>query len=72
MNYYTQFISHAAQNMAPLSEALKGKQKALVWNRTMSDASNDTKVVLVDVAQLAHPHPVAPTCITTDASDFGV
>ena len=38
----------------------------------MSDSLEDTKTVLADATLQEHPLPDAPTCITTDALDFGV
>ena len=72
VNFYRRFLPSAAQTMLPLFEALTGKPKTLVWNPAMTTAFQDTKKSLAEATLLAHPHPDAPTSLTTDASDMAI
>ena len=46
VHFYRRFNPAPARMMLPLSEALTGKPKTLVWNEAMVKAFQDTKKVL--------------------------
>ena len=46
--------------------------KAINWSAEMDGAFSATKKALVNAAMLAHPLPVAPIVLTTNASDYAV
>ena len=74
VNFYNRFIPHAAYLMQPLYDALRSKKAsdAVVWTPDRITAFEGAKSALAGAALLAHPNPVAPIALTTDASDVAV
>ncbi|KAK7877067.1 hypothetical protein WMY93_032222 [Mugilogobius chulae] len=74
VNFYNRFIPRAAHLMHPLYEALRGKKRnqEIEWTLERVQAFEDAKKALANAALLAHPCPLAPVALTTDASDYAV
>lgn len=74
VNFYNRFIPRAAHLMHPLYEALRGKKgnQELEWTPERVRAFEEAKMALANAALLAHPSPMAPVALTTDASDYAV
>ena len=74
VNFYSRFVPHLSVTMDPLFKASAGKSKrdAITWTEAMSAAFRDTKEALSSATLLVHPHPSAPTALTTDASGGGI
>ena len=74
VNFYNRFLPRAAHLMRPLYEALRGKapKDVLDWSVNMDKAFAAGKSALANAALLAHPSPMAPIALTTDASDYVV
>lgn len=72
INFYRRFIPGAAEEQAPLNDALrrpKTKGKALVqWSTKMEEVFRKCKEGLSRATLLAHPDPAASLAVTTDAS----
>lgn len=72
INYYRKFLPSAARVLAPLTDALKGPGKVLMWNPFLDSAFRHAKDLLLKVPQLHHPQPGAPISLAVDASDSHV
>ena len=73
VNFYHRFIPQAARVMDSLHDALKGPSKQLVeWTEARVKAFDGTKAALARATMLAHPDPMAPIAVTSDASDLAV
>ena len=72
INYYHRFLPGIANTMAPLHDALKGKQKRLVWKPQHERAFQESKAALVSAATLTFPSSKAPLFLVTDASQLAV
>ena len=57
VNFYRKFIKDAALILAPLTNALKGPDKQLVWSSTMECAFLQAKRLLSAMPILFHPEP---------------
>jgi len=68
INFYRRFLPDIAKVLLPLTEALKGNPKTLVWPPAVAAA----KAPLVAAVPLAHPAPDAVLSLATDASDTHV
>ena len=69
INFYRRFLPAAAAMLRPLTDALAGKPKKLIWNSQMSTAFQQAKATLSQATLLAHPQPHAAIAVATDASD---
>ena len=60
--------------MDPLFKATAGRAKkdSITWTDAMQAAFKHTKDALASATLLVHPHPSAPTALTTDASNNGI
>ena len=72
VNYYRRFIPQAAKHLYHLFEALKGKQKSLLWTSACGESFKAVKEALASAVMLRHPRPDAPLAITSDASDHAI
>ena len=72
VNFYRRFLRNAAQILAPLTNALKGPGKSLLWTEDLNSAFVLAKNLLAAVPVLTHPEPGAPISLTVDASDSHV
>ena len=74
VNFYSRFVPHLSVIMDPLFKATAGRAKkdSITWTDSMHTAFKDTKDALASATLLVHPHPSAPTALTTDASDHGI
>jgi cleavage and polyadenylation specificity factor subunit 1 len=69
VNFYRRFFKSAAAVLRPLTEALRGGQKAdLSWTAEMQTAFEQSKLALCRAAELAHPLPGADLSLAVDAS----
>lgn len=69
INFYRRFIPTAASILIPLTNALLGSPKKLIWTPQMTTAFTTVKAVLTKATLLAHPQPTATLALATDASD---
>jgi hypothetical protein len=58
VNFYRRFLPGIAKVLLPLTEALKGSPKMLVWPPATA-AFEVAKAALIAAVQLAHPTPDA-------------
>ena len=72
INFYRRFLKNAAQILAPLTNALKGPGKSLLWTEDLNSAFLLAKKLLAAVPVLTHPEPGAPLSLAVDASDSHV
>ena len=72
VNFYRRFRRNAAQVLAPLTNALKGPGKSLLWTNKLNSAFILAKKLLSSVPILTHPEPGAPVSLAIDASDSHV
>ena len=69
VNFCRRFPPAEARTLQPLTEALKGNPKVLVWSTDMQVSFTAIKDALVEAVPLAHPLPHAELSFATDASD---
>ena len=74
VNFYCRFVPHLSVTMDPLFKSSAGlsKKDVITWTPAMSAAFQLTKEALSSATMLVHPHPSAPTSLTTDASEAGI
>ena len=72
VNFYRKFIKDAALILAPLTNALKGPDKQLVWSSTLESAFLQAKRLLSAVPTLVHPAPGSELSVAVDASESHV
>jgi transposase InsO family protein len=73
INFYRRFFKNAAAVLRPLTEVIKGGQKAeLVWTDQMKAAFQASKDALCAATELAHPLPGAEISVAVDASSTHV
>ena len=72
VNYYRCFIPSAAQHLAGLFDALKGKPKVLKWDEACQTSFEAIKSALSAATLLHHPRKDATLALTTDASKVAV
>ena len=72
VNFYPRFLQNATQILAPLTNALKGPGKSLLWTDDLNSAFILAKNLLAAVPVLTHPEPGAPISLAVDASDAHV
>ena len=73
INYYHRFIPRVAEILAPLYDALGGRQATeLSWTDSCECAFESAKLALASSATLSFPVPNAPLILTTDASSIAV
>ena len=72
INFYRKFIKDAALILAPLTNALKGPDKLLVWSSSMESAFLQEKHLLSAVPTLVHPAPDSAVSVAVDASEYEI
>ena len=72
VNFYRKFIKDPALILAPLTNALKGPGKQLLWSSTLESAFLQAKNLLSAVPTLVHPVPGSALSVAVDASDSHV
>ena len=68
IQYYHQFVPHAAELLGPLIDMLAGKPKTdkkLVWISDCEEVFNKTKNILSEASLLVYPVINAPTSLLT-------
>ncbi len=69
INFYRKFLRGAARVLAPLTDALKGPGKTILWPPLMDSAFIKAKQLLSSVPELVYPQCNAPITLAVDASD---
>ena len=72
IDFYRRFLRNTATVLAPLTIALKGPGKSLLWSDELDSAFYHTKPLLASIPLLTHPEPDAFMSLAVDASDFHV
>ena len=67
LNFYKKFLHGAAGVLAPLTEALRGPGKSLIWSPALDSAFRHAKYLLALVPELVHPRPGAQISLAVDA-----
>jgi len=67
-NFYRRFLPGIAGILRPLTDALAGKPKLLVWNEEMEQAFCQEKTMLISAVPLVHPNTTAKISMAVDAS----
>ena len=62
-------MKNAAGVLAPLTNALKGPGKSLVWSEDLNSSFIKSKQLLLAVPSLVYPVPQAPISLAVDASN---
>jgi cleavage and polyadenylation specificity factor subunit 1 len=72
LNFYRQFLPHAAATQAPLHDTLSGPRvkgsHPITWTPELLKAFEECKASFSRDTLLAHPDPTAPLALVTDAS----
>jgi cleavage and polyadenylation specificity factor subunit 1 len=72
LNFYRRFLPHAAATQAPLHDILSGPRikgsHPITWTPELLQAFEECKAGLSRATLLAHPDPLAPLALVTDAS----
>ena len=72
INFYRRFLPGAAATLRPLTDALAGVPRQLVWNDVMTTAFHRAKQKLADATLLFHPVPDTELRVDTDASSRAI
>ena len=72
VNFYRRFLPGIAATMRPLTDALAGAPRQLVWSTAMTSAFESTKKCLAEATLLVHPLPNAELRVSTDASSKAI
>jgi len=72
VNFYRRFLPGIAGTLRPLTDALKGKPKKLVWTDTLEQSFLSAKAALTSATSLAHPSASARVSLAVDASSSHV
>ena len=57
INFYPRFLRDAAQVLDPLTNAIQGPGKSLIWSDVLDFAFRHAKLLLASVSVLTHPEP---------------
>ena len=68
VNFYRRFLPNIASTLRPLTDALAGAPRRLVWTSDMTSAFSRTKQQLAEAALLFHPVAGVKLRVNTDAS----
>ena len=71
-NFYRRFLPGIAGIMRPLTDALAGAPRQLLWTELMTSAFQHTKKQLADATLLVHPISDAKLRVNTDASSKAI
>ena len=72
INFYRRFLPRTAEVLRPLTDALVGKLRALVWSEAMEKAFRLAKSQLTKATMLSHPVKDADLELYTDASSRAI
>ena len=72
INFYRRFIPQAARVLKPLTDALAGCPKSLLWTPNLDCAFLASKAALVAAVPLTFPLPTAKLSLAVDASESHV
>ena len=72
INFYLRFLRNTAQVLAPLTNALKGPGKSLLWSDMLDSAFCHDKLLLASVPVLTHTEPNDSMSLAVDASESHV
>jgi hypothetical protein len=72
INFYRCFLPGVTGTLRPLTAALSGNPKTLLWTPDMETSFADAKAALIAAVPLAHPLPGAVLALATDASNTHV
>jgi len=72
INFYRRFLPGIAGTLRPLTDALKGKPRKLVWTDQMESSFLSAKAKLASATTLAHPSASAEVSLAVDASSSHV
>jgi len=68
INFYRRFLPGVARTLKPLTDALVGSPKLLVWSDNLDKAFVAAKLALVNAVPLSHPDPALFLSLAVDAS----
>ena len=72
INFYKRFLPGVAKTLRPLTDALAGTPRYLVWNSDMTAAFSKSKQQLAEATLLFHPVHDAELRVNTDASSKAI
>ena len=72
LNFYRRFLPGIAAVLRPLTDALAGAPKKLVWTAAMTSAFEEAKGCLSRATLLAHPRSDVELKLRTDASERAI
>ena len=72
LNFYRRFLPGIASVLRPLTDALVGAPKHLVWTEKMMSSFVEAKTRLARATLLVHPRCCAQLCLRTDASEKAI
>ena len=72
LNFYRKILRGAAGVLAPLTGALRGPGKSLIWSPDLDSAYHSVKDLLASVPELVHPRPGAQISLVFNASNSHV
>ena len=72
LNFYRKFLCGAAGVLAPLTDALRGPGKSIIWSLALDSSFRHAKDLLASVPELAHLRPGAQISLAVDAFDSHV
>ena len=72
VNFYRRFLPQIAAKMRPLTDALAGAPRQLVWTDEMTSSFELTKNCLAEATMLVHPIAGAELRVNTDASSRAI
>ena len=72
LNFYRRFLPNIAEVLLPLTDALAGAPKQLVWTTQITSAFKEVKSRLARATLLAHPIPGTQLRLSTDASERAI
>ena len=68
LNFYRKFLHGAAGVLAPLTDALRGPGKSLIWSPALDSTIHPAKDHLSSVPELVHPCPGTQISLVVDVS----
>ena len=72
LNFYHRFLPNIASTLRLLTDATKGKGKAIEFTKEQVKSFQAAKEILASAVMLHHPDSKCPTKLTVDASDFAI
>ena len=72
LNFYRRFLPNISAVLRPLTDALAGTPKELIWTAPMTSLFEEAKRRLAHATMLVHPRPDVELRLHTDASEKAV